>query len=116
MGKELDNVRGEKVTLKIGGKEREIKFTFKAWAELEKDYGGIKKLQENLEKDINEHPLEKLPHLLYIGLMDKEGVTEDNILDDYGFGDIEFIADVLGKALYNSMPQDNSKMVVEAKK
>ena len=114
MGEELNKVKAEKVTLLIGGKEREIKFNFKAWAQLEKDYGSIQKLQDNLEKDINEHPLEKLPHLLYIGLLDKEGVTEDNILDDYGFGDIEQIADVLGKALFNSMPQ-SSKTEVEAK-
>ena len=31
---ELDKVKTEKVTLKIHGKEREIKFPFSAWAEI----------------------------------------------------------------------------------
>ena len=115
MGKELDNVRGEKVTLKIHGKEREIKFGFSAWAKLEEEYGGLKNL-EKLQKQVEEKPFNTLPHLLYVGLVDKEGVTEENILDDYGLADIDLISDVFNRAIYGSLPDVEKKAVMEAKK
>lgn len=111
---ELDKVQNEKVTLLIQGKEREIKFGFSAWAKLEKEYGGIKNL-DKLEEQIENKPFETLPHLLFIGLVDKEGVTEDNILDDYGMGDIDKIGEVFNRAIYGSLPNDEKKAVKEAK-
>ena len=105
---ELDKVKSEKVTLKIGGKEREIKFSFQAWAEIEKLYGGMKNL-DNLEKDLEEKPFQMLPKLLFIGLRDKEGVTEENILDEYSLQDIDKIKDVFTKAFQNSLPQEEGK-------
>ena len=117
MGKELDNVRGEKVTLLIKGKEREIKFGFSAWAKLEEEYGGLKNLTK-LQKEVEERPFNTLPHLLFIGLVekDKEGVTEENILEDYGLADIEYISDIFNRAIYGSLPVDEKKAVKEAKK
>ena len=115
MGKELDNVRGAKVTNKIHGKERELKFSFSAWAILEKEYGGLKNL-EKLEKEVEEMPFNTLPHLLYIGLVDKEGVTEKTILDDYGIGDIEEVSKIFSRAIYGSLPTEEKKAVKEAKK
>ena len=115
MGKELDNVRGEKVTMMIHGKEREIKFGFSAWAKLETEYNGLKNL-EKLQKEVEEKPFNTLPHLLYIGLVDKEGVTEADILDDYGLADIEMISDVFNRAIYGSLPAEEKKAVTEAKK
>ena len=53
MGKELEKVKGKKHTLKINGKEREIRFNFSAWATLEEEYGGIKNLG-NLQKEIED--------------------------------------------------------------
>lgn len=115
--KELNKVKSEKVTLFIHGKDREIKFGFSAWGKLEKEYGGVKNL-DKMEKDIEEKPFEKIPHLLFIGLMDKSSftdskgnkypeVTEDNILDDYGMNDIQMISEVFTKALYGSLPQSS---------
>ena len=115
--KELDKVKSEKITLFIHGKEREIKFGFSAWAKLEKEYGGIQNL-EKMQKQIEETPFETIPHLLYLGLKDKsafadsEGnkhpeVTEENILEDYGLGDIQKVTEIFSKALYGSLPQDN---------
>lgn len=114
MGKELDKVRGEKVTLKIGGREREIKFGFSAWAILEKEYDGLKNL-EKLQKEVEERPFNTLPHLLFVGLVDKEGVTEDTILDDYGLNDIQMIAETFNRAIYGSLPVEEKKAVKEAK-
>lgn len=112
MGKELDNVRGEKVMLMIHGKEREIKFGFSAWAVLEKEYNGLKNL-EKLQKEVEERPFSTLPHLLYVGLVDKEDVTENNILEDYGLNDIQKIADVFNRAIYGSLPTEEKKAMVK---
>ena len=115
MGTELEKVKPAKVTLMIHGKEREIKFGFSAWAKLEEEYNGLKNL-EKMQKEIEERPFKVIPHLLYIGLIDKEGVTEDNILDEYGLNDIQMISEVFNRAIYGSLPQDeNTKTEVEAK-
>ena len=112
---ELEKVKPEKVTLMIHGKEREIKFGFSAWAKLEKEYKGLQNL-EKMQKDVEERPFTVIPHLLYIGLVDKEGVDEETILDDYGLNDIQMITDVFNRAINGALPQeDGSKKEVEAK-
>jgi hypothetical protein len=113
--KELNKVLDEKVTLRIHGKEREIKFGFSAWGTLEKEYGGIKHL-DKMQKQIEDNPFETIPHLLYVGLVDKEGVTEENILDEYGMKDMPMITEVFSKAIYGSLPQDSNgkKAMMEA--
>lgn len=109
---ELDKVVPTDVTLKIKGKERKIKFGFSAWAKIEKEYGGMKNISK-MQKQIEEEPFATIPHLLYLGLQDKEGVTEENILDDYGLGDMEYIAKIFSQALYGSLPQDEKKTSVK---
>lgn len=106
--KELEKVKPEKVTLKIHGKEREIKFGFSAWAKLEKEFGGLQNL-EKLQEQVEKEPFNTIPHLMYIGLVDKEDVTEENILDEYGLNDIQYITNVFSKALYGSLPEDDEK-------
>jgi hypothetical protein len=108
MANELEKVDSKKVTIKIKGKERELKFGFKAWAILEREYGGIKNIL-NLQKEVEERPFETLPHLVYIGLVDKEGVDEETVLDDYGLNDIEYISNKFAEALYGSLPEVEEK-------
>ena len=115
MGKELEKVQAEPVTINIQGKERELKYTFKTWAILEKEYNGIKNITK-LQKEIEERPFQTLPHLIYIGLVDKEGVTEENVLEDYGLGDIDYLSEKFAMALWGSLPEDEKKAVKEAKK
>lgn len=115
MAKELEKVDSKKVTIKIKGKERELKFGFKTWAILEREYGGIKNITK-LQKEVEERPFETLPHLIYIGLVDKEGVEEDNVLDEFGLGDIDYISNKFAEALYGSLPEvDEKKAGKEAK-
>ena len=115
MAKELEKVDSKKVTIKIKGKERELKFGFKAWAILEREYGGIKNITK-LQKAVEERPFETLPHLVYIGLVDKEGVEEDNVLDEFGLGDIDYISNKFAEALYGSLPEvEEKKAEKEAK-
>ena len=115
MAKELEKVDTKKVTIKIKGKERELKYGFRAWAILEREYGGIKNIVK-LQKEVEEKPFETLPHLIYVGLVDKEGVEEESVLDDFGFNDIEYISNKLAEALYGSLPEvDEKKAEKEAK-
>ena len=111
---ELDKVKSEKVTLKIHGKEREIKYPFSAWAVIEEELGGLDNL-DKLQEQVEKHPFKTIPHLIYIGLVDKEGVEEATVLDEYGLGDIEMITKVFEKALYGSLPEETKKAVKEAK-
>ena len=108
MAKELEKVDSKKVTIKIKGKERELKFGFKAWAILEREYGGIKNILK-LQKEVEERPFETLPHLVYIGLVDKEGIDEETVLDDFGLNDIEYISNKFAEALYGSLPEVEEK-------
>ena len=113
---ELDKVKGEKITIKLYGKEREIRFGFSAWAKIEKEYGGINNI-DKMQTDMEQKPFEMLPHLLYIGLVDKEGLEEETLLDEYGMADIEGVTEKLSQALWGSLPQeDEKKGEVEAKK
>jgi len=105
---ELDKISPKKATLMIHGKEREIFFGFTAWRQLEREYGGIKNITK-MDKQIEETPFEVIPHLLFIGLVDKEGVTEENILDEYGLQDVAMITEVFQRALYGSLPEDNGE-------
>jgi hypothetical protein len=123
MGKELEKVNAEKVFLKVHGVDREIKFSFSAWAILEKEYDGLKNLAK-LQKEVEERPFNTLPHLLYVGLVDKTPIvngkdvfeiTEENILNDYGLADIEYISDIFNRAIYGSLPTETKKAVKEAK-
>ena len=102
---ELDKVKKTKETLTICGEEREIRFTFSAWAELEEKYGTI----QNLEKNIETRPFHTLPELVYIGLVNKEGVTKENVLNDFGMDDFQTISEVVGRALFGSLPQSKKK-------
>ena len=122
--KELDKVKPEKVTLMIHGKEREIKFNFSAWAVIEKEYGGFNNFEKAITDDLTDKPFETLPHLLFVALKDKSAykdekgkeypeVTEDNVLDDYGLQDIEYITNVFNRALYGSLPLENDGKKVE---
>lgn len=117
--KELAKIEPTKATIKIHGKEREIKFGFSAWAKIEKEYHGLKNLPK-MQKELEENPFSVIPHLLFIGLTDKSAytdekgntypeVTEENILDEYGLGDIQYVTEIFSKALYGSLPQDEEK-------
>lgn len=118
MSEELEKIEPTDITLKICGKERKIKFGFSAWAKLEKKYGGMKNL-DKLSKDIEEHPFEILPELIYWAISDKEGIDPnhiDEILDDYGFEDLHLIGEALNKALLGSLPKEDKKKVITPKK
>lgn len=109
---ELEKVEKTEVSLVIKGKNRKIKYGFSAWAQLEKKYGGIKNLNL-LEEDIQSHPFEIIPFLLWIGLQDKEGLKEENFLDEYGMEDMQSISEVLFKALYGALPKDAEEKKAE---
>lgn len=109
MGNELKKVKPTVVTITIDGKERQIKFGFSAWAMLEEKYGGMKNFKQ-IVNDINERPFATIPELVYIGLVDKSGVTKETVLDDYGLYDMPELSKKIEAALYGSVPEaDESK-------
>ena len=89
-----------------------------------KEYGGFNNFEKAITDDLTNKPFETLPHLLFIALKDKSAykdekgkeypeVTEDNILDDYGLQDIEYISDVFNRAMYGSLPLENDEKKAE---
>ena len=112
--KELDKIKPTKATLMIHGREREFKFGFSAWAKIEEEYDGLDNL-DKLEKEIDSRPFKIIPHLMYLALQDKEGVSEENILDEYGLQDLPKITEVFEKAFYGSLPIDENDNSEEKK-
>lgn len=113
---ELNKIQDEKITIKIQGKEREVKFNFSDWAKIEKEYNGMKNFSK-VADDLEDKPFETLPHLLWIGLKDKDDLSEDTYLNEFNLSDIEKITEVFAKALYGALPEDEQKKVkVEAVK
>lgn len=102
---ELTKIEPRKFMLKIGGREREIKFNFSAWKEIEIKYGSVNNVQQLVE-DISERPFQTLPEIIYISLVDKEGVTKENCLDEYGLRDMQEITNIITQALNSSLPAD----------
>lgn len=102
---DLEKIEPKKHTLFIGGKERELKFNFSAWKEIEKKYGSVNNLAQ-LTKDMSEKPFQTLPEIVYIALTDKEGVTRDDCLDDFGMKEMQEITNVVSLALKESLPKE----------
>ena len=105
---ELAKVKPTEAVLKLGGKDRKIKYGFSAWAKLEEKYGGIKNIAQ-LDKDVQERPFQTIPYLIWIGQQDKEGLNEETLLDDYSMADMEQLSSVLYTALYGSLPKDEAE-------
>lgn len=109
MSEELEKIEPTKTSIKVKGKERELRFSFSAWAEIERMYGGVANFTR-IEKDVQEKPFQTLPKLAYIGLVDKTGVEEEHCLDDYSMAEIEEVAQIIFNTLAGSLPQDKKKL------
>lgn len=112
---ELSKVKPEKITVAINGEDREIKFNFRAWAVLQEEYGGLNNF-DRLKTDMQTKPFTTLPHLIWIALVDKEGLDEDHILDEYGLGDVENLSHTIERAMSASLPDQNKKKSTVTKK
>lgn len=102
---ELEKVKPTDVTIKIGGKERNLKYGFSAWAKIEEKYNGIRNIAK-MEADMVDRPFQTLPFLIWIGLTDKEGLSEETVLDEFGMADLKEISDKVAMALYGSVPAE----------
>ena len=111
---ELEKIKPEKVTIKIQGREREIKFTFSTWARIEKEYGGLDNL-DKLFSNLDTMPYTTILNVLWLGLQDKEGLDEETFLDEYSVSDVPMITEKFNKAFSSSLPKNkDSKTKVEA--
>lgn len=102
---ELEKIEPKIYSLKIAGKDREIKFNFSAWREIEKKYGSVNNVQK-LVQDMSERPFQTLPEIVYMALVDKEGVTADDCLNDYSMAKMKDITEVISSALKASLPSE----------
>lgn len=99
----------DNITLKIKGRERILRYNFSAWRDLEKEFEGKGDLFEALQKEIESKPFQTIPHLIFIGCQDKEGITEDDILDEYGLADVNMLSDKFYSAIFGSLPKNEEK-------
>lgn len=105
---ELEKIEPKKTVLKIGGRERELKFNFSAWKEIEKKYGSVNNI-DALVKDMNDKPFQTLPEIVYIALTDKEGLEKETCLDEFGMKEMQHIINAVAQALTDSLPTDLNK-------
>jgi hypothetical protein len=102
----LEDIKATQDSIFIGGKDRRVKFGFKAWAEIEDTIGSIAELGEQMKNK----PTKILPDLIRSCLVPVEGeiVTRETIiewLDELGgFGDIKDIMEQLMNAIMKSVP------------
>lgn len=105
---ELEKIKPAHCTLTLGGRKRELRFNFSAWAVLQEEYGGLNHF-DKLEADMTSKPFTTLPHLIWIALSDREGLTEDHVLDEYGLGDVNMLTEILQTAMQSSLPDGDKK-------
>lgn len=103
---QLEQVIPSNFTLMIKGKKREIKFGNLALAKIERKYGSVTNFTQ-LEKDMNEKPMDTIPWLLSICMKDKSDIGDeiDDILialDDSNLL-ISDVAEILGTAMNSAM-------------
>ena len=95
---DLEKIEEKKHSLVIGGRERELKFNFSAWKEIEKKYGSVNNLAQ-LTKDMSEKPFQTLPEIVYIALTDKEDLSRENCLDEFSMKEMQEITNAVSTAL-----------------
>lgn len=114
MSEELESVKEKKYVVEIAGKEREIKFDFLAWADLTDKYGSLDNL-DRIEKDMQENPFRTLPELIYIGLVDKDGLKAETLMKGVMPDEIEELTKIVFTAIFESLPKQKGKKKVTEK-
>jgi len=108
---EVDKIAPHEYVINLGGKDRKIKYSFRAWQALEEKYDGFLKVREAM----TDRPFKELPYILLIGIVKEpsEDITEDmvsNWLDDLdGMNDIVEVLSVVKDAMSQSLPKSDGK-------
>jgi hypothetical protein len=106
---ELKDVQPGKFFVTIGGEERELRYTYSAWAILEEKFEDLDRVMNLLQSK----PIAHLPILLYAGLRKREGVTEDLIrewLDDLdSVAALYGVLGVMTSAMTSTLPNEKKK-------
>lgn len=107
---ELDDVKERIYTVPLGGKERQIRFNWRAWARLEEKYGSI----TDALKPLREKPMHALPELLVVGIVREPGeaITPEMVeewFDAYGLPQLTAILNTVRAAIQNSMPDQKGE-------
>lgn len=108
---EIEKITPCEYTVNLGGKDRKIKYSFKAWQALEEKYDGFLKVREAM----TDRPFKELPYILLIGIVKEQGenITETIVsdwLDDLGgMNDIVEILTVVKDAMSQSLPKSDGR-------
>lgn len=115
MNEELEKITKTDTKIKIGGIEREVRFTFSAWARLEKLYGSMAEVENHLQNDLDTMPMNTIIELCWIGLTDrrvyKDGkptdvmLEKETLLDEYDMADVKKVTAVVTSAVFRSLPK-----------
>lgn len=93
----LHAIRREKVVLELD-KERELKFTLSAFADMEERYGSIDKAMEAVKND----GMRGMRFLLYVGLRHEDRtLTEESVGDLIDVRDMGIISEAISKCFGN---------------
>jgi hypothetical protein len=102
---EKDDIKKTECKITLGGREREIRFHYRAWLALETQYNGV----ENIVSAIKSAQFETIANLIFIGIKrdDGEVITKDNVmdwLDEYDLAGLLQIVKGVTTCLYASLP------------
>lgn len=119
--KELEKVMPSDFHIKLGGKEREVKFGNLALAKIEKKYGSVEAFAQ-VQEDLQKKPMQTVPWLLSICMKDKEGLDDDyesilEAMDEEGLTIAE-VAEIVMSAINSSLSVfgEKKKQKAESKK
>lgn len=102
---EREAVKEKKYEVVLGGKLRGIKYGFRAWAEIEETFGGVREVFEQVKSK----PFTHLPKLIFMGLTGRGDTKESDVLDwmdDMDMSDLKPLLEVVKNAMTGSMPEE----------
>lgn len=98
----LRSIRKERVIIELD-RERELKFTLSAFADMEERYGSIDKAMEAVRKD----GMRGMRFLLYLGLRHEDrSLTEESAGDLIDIRDMEMISEAIQKCFGGMAPKE----------
>lgn len=104
------DIREKVTTIKLGGKEKTLKFTLNAFAELEEAYGSVDKALEAVDSG----SMKAIRKLLWAGLLhDDPNITEMEVGNMIDVRELIALGESLGNAIDQALPQGDVKAATE---
>lgn len=115
---QLDDIDPPKLTVNLGGVEREFRYTAWAFKLIQKKYGSWAKAWAQLrENHDGEMDIEVLTYLAFVGLGSKSELTIEevsSIIDDMTLLELTAVRDKVAEAVMANLPQSKKEEVAGA--